>query len=337
MKEANRKLNSVRDKQNKIGREVIKNKGAVGPSTLEQLKGMNIKTPGSTNKRRPSAPRSKSAKKPEKTLVTPLQSPPKRKFNSTRSAPKIKNESEDSDEDAYSDDFNTPSKRRGTGYRGPAAPRSRKTATPRKPAVNGMTPPKRTPRAAAVAADVNRRKALNELDESERSEFSQTPGPVMTPEEIVMKAQEQRALGSADDSLADKETRYKLTICGLLGVDVGYADQLNLEELRTYARASNANFDKEDLWEVPNSNGARGQGPMLFTADQAPGEHGTHIAFAIDRFKDIAVARGDLDGNFQLNPDGHKFFSSGNLPEIDHALGVLDNEFGRFGAHDDDE
>jgi hypothetical protein len=31
-----------------------------------------------------------------------------------------------------------------------------------------------------VAADVNRRKALNELDDSRRSELLQTPAPVLT-------------------------------------------------------------------------------------------------------------------------------------------------------------
>jgi hypothetical protein len=45
--------------------------------------------------------------------------------------------------------------------------------TPRKSATG--TPSKRPHRAAAVAADANRRKALNELDEFERSELSQTP------------------------------------------------------------------------------------------------------------------------------------------------------------------
>jgi len=50
-----------------------------------------------------------------------------------------------------------------------------------------------------------------------------------------MKAQEQRILGSADDSTEDKEARYKLTICDALGVDVVYASQLSLQDLRTYA------------------------------------------------------------------------------------------------------
>lgn len=333
MKEANRKLNSVRDRQNKIGRQVIKT-GVVDVDDLKNLKDLRLKTPAS-NKRRPSAPRSKSAKKPEKTLVTPLKSPAKRKLGSGRSTTKVKYESEDSDEDAFSDDFNTPSKRRGTGNRGSAAARGRNTTTSRKSA-NGVAPSRRPPRAAAVAADVNRRKALNELDESERSELSQTPAPVLTQEEIAIKAEEQRTLGAADDSIEDKETRYKLMICDVLEVDVTHADQLDLQELRTYARAFNKNFHN-DVWEVPNSNGARGVGPVIFTADQGPGDEGTHIALAIDRFRELAVARGDLDGDLKFDAMGQKLFSSGGNIELDRALGVLENEFGRFGAGEEHE
>jgi hypothetical protein len=331
MKEANRKLNSVRDRQNKIGREVIKS-GTVNMDSLKDLKDLRLKTPAS-NKRRPSAPRSKSAKKPEKTLVTPLKSPAKRKLGSGRSTTKVKYESEDSDEDAFSDDFNTPSKRRGTGNRGSAVARGKTTTTPRKSA-NGVTPSKRPPRAAAVAADVNRRKALNELDESERSELSQTPAPILTKEEIAVKAQEQRAMGSVDDSLEDKETRYKLMICDILRVNVTYADQLNLQELRTYARAFNVAFGQE-VWEVPNSNGARAVGPNIF----APGQDAVsvHIAKALPRFQELALARGDLTDNLEVNADAQNQFASYGEVEIDRALGVLENEFGRFAAPEDHE
>lgn len=332
MKEANRKLNSVRDRQNKIGRAVIKD-GILDVDQLKNLEHLKLKTtPASNNKRRPSAPRSKSAKKPP--LVTPLKSPPKRKLASGRSSTtKVKYESEDSDEDAFSDDYNTPSKRRGTANRGSAVSRGRKTATPRKSA-NGVTPSKRPARAAAVAADVNRRKALNELEESERSELSQTPAPVLTQEEIALKAQEQKALGSADDSLEDKEARYKLAICAILGVDVIYADLLTLEELRTYARAFNIAFG-EDAWEVPNSNGARAVGPNIF----APGADADsqHIAKALPRFQELALARGDLYHDLEINPDGQQQFCSFGEVEIDKALGVLDNEFGRFASTDDHE
>jgi len=338
MKEANRKLNSVRDKQNKIGREVIKNGGTVDAKALEELKDLRLKTPGSNNKRRLAAPRPKSAKKPQNPLVTPLKSPAKRKVASGRSSTtKVKYESEDSDEDAFSDDFNTPSKRRGTGNRGSAVARSRNTTTPRKSAA-GTTPSKRPPRAAAVAADA-RRKALVELDESERSELSQTPAPALTKEEIAIKAQEQRALGSADDSIEDKEARYKLTICDVLGVEADYADHLSLQDLRTYARAFNHAFGVEE-WKVPNTEGTRAVGPNIFPPGvQDPDPEGIHIALAIPRFQELAIARGDLLADLTVNQaaDSQKLVTSLGNVEIDRALGVIQNEFGRFAVPEDHE
>lgn len=60
----------------------------------------------------------------------------------------------------------------------------------------------------------------------------------MTKEEIAIKAQEQRALGSADDSAEDQGARYKLTICDVLGVEADHADKFSLQDLRSYARPS---------------------------------------------------------------------------------------------------
>jgi hypothetical protein len=329
MKAANKKLNANRDIQNRIGRAVI-TKG-VGAVSVEELERLKLNTPASKGKGR-TAPRSKSAKgaqtpedtktlfsyasesKSKNALATPGRSTGKRQRpTSTRPGKdKVKVESDHDDDmsDVFSDDnyHDTPSKRRVVGARSSTKARGRSSnpASSRKSAAADSTPSKRRPvRAAAVAAAVTMHNAIHASELSDED----------------------------TERRHDLVNQYKKRLCEVLGVGTGFADQFDLRELRTYARAFNAEVANEE-WKLPGSPETRCIGPVIYGLkghpENAAGETESHISLAFSHYQALAIARGDLSQDLTLNPNGSRHFSSEGDPETDEALGVLENDFGIF-------
>ena len=337
MKLANKKLNANRDIQNRIGRKVIsQGVGAVSAAELERLK---LNTPASKGKDRATAPKSakgaKGAKiaqpsedtgtlysyasdpkfKSKKAQVTPGRSTGKRRRpTSTRSRKGIvKVESDDDDDDmpdVFSDDDydDTPSKRRAIGARPSTKARSRNNnaTSSRETAAAESSPSKRRPtRAAAIAAAVTMHNAIHGSELSDED------------------TERRDALGN----------QYRKRICEVLGVDTVFADQFDLTQLRTYARAFNAEL-ANTAWEIPGNPKPNCMGPMIYGLkdhpENATEETGDHIAVAFPIYRALAIARGDLHKDLTLNTNGSRHFTSEGDAETDEALGVLENEFDYF-------
>lgn len=315
MKSANKKLNKNRDIQNKVGRTVLAKGAAVSTAELEKLK---LRTPASKGKGRGRAttgsdnpedlmvndytPKSKSKSKSKAATVTPSRSTGKARYPpSGRSSTKRKIKKEDSDDDDESDYYSdggysaTPSKRRSAARSGRAnAPSSSMIGAG--DFVPGPRPPKR---AAAAKAIGNLNAIHNGLHDIEEPD----------PETV-------------------QDNLYKETLCGVLQIDPKFAKVSTLETLRTYARAYNMVL-ADDKWQIPGHPEAQALGPMVFGLANHP--EGIHFLEALDGFRDLAIARGDMLPDGSLSATGMGGFTSGGDEQMDLALGVLENEFGYFG------
>lgn len=338
MKSANKKLNANRDVQNRIGRAVItKGVEAVSAEDLARLK---LTTPASRSRGR-AAPKFRSIQTPEdvqtfnysstskaqpkKTLYTPSRSTGKRQRpTSTRSGRgKVKIESDESDDEdvsGFSDDNygDTPTKRRASGARSTKI-RGRSNTTNNSVlfgnavATNPAPSRKRSVRTAAINATATIQSAIKGLDES--------------PEELEEQEEQERR------DLAGLEDVYKKRICDVLEVDHALASHLLLNQLRTYARAYNA-VQGNTEWVLPGFPQAYCIGQMVYGLEGHPenadGVTEVHITLAFGWSKELALARGDLLPDLTLDPNGPRNFDSEGHPEIDEALGFLDNAFGFF-------
>lgn len=127
--------------------------------------------------------------------------------------------------------------------------------------------------------------------------------------------------GDAEKAL---ENQYKATICQVLEVDAAVGEIYSLPELRTYARAYNAEYSYEE-WSYHPDYLIHG-----FSIIKGGQHHCHHFAQAIPAFQALAVERGDLTPRHEFVPNapGIGGFPRQTSTAVRQALGIAENIFG---------
>jgi hypothetical protein len=122
------------------------------------------------------------------------------------------------------------------------------------------------------------------------------------------------------------EAHYRALICRVLGITEVYADALDLQVLRTYARAYNSEFGSL-MWNLGGNFTAFGC--VLFRDGTL---FASHFAQEFQNYVAIGVARGDIDntGHALVAGPSQNTFPTQTDPEIRQALGLVENEFGIY-------
>ncbi|KAH8809047.1 hypothetical protein F5884DRAFT_753552 [Xylogone sp. PMI_703] len=125
--------------------------------------------------------------------------------------------------------------------------------------------------------------------------------------------------------------QYKETICRILGVSKRHAQNLSLEELRTYARAYNEDLRFDD-WFHPSLPNLIGRTFLFFTKNY---HTNWHITALFPSLVQLALERGDIleSGKQNFERSSVCLFSTKGNQLYNEALGTIDNPFGLFGYH----
>lgn len=116
------------------------------------------------------------------------------------------------------------------------------------------------------------------------------------------------------------EDNYKAILAGLLEIDMDFARQYELRDLRIYARAY---YDSMNPWDHPDD--ARYFSPRgPFMALVTSSNRKRHLAHVTNRFMNLAVERNDD----MENQGNLRFISPVTTVPEKQALGMIENPFG---------
>ncbi|KAH8596131.1 hypothetical protein B0O99DRAFT_686176 [Bisporella sp. PMI_857] len=126
----------------------------------------------------------------------------------------------------------------------------------------------------------------------------------------------------------ESEEDYRRIICELLRVSVEDAEELDLQQLRTYARTYNQELSRLEFQVQYGNQHFSFEGPLLL--DEALGiTVAVHIAQIIDVFDRLAKIRQDLTENGQIIEDAIYTNTYSIRTDLDRrALGLVRNPFG---------
>jgi hypothetical protein len=332
LKDNNKKINSERDKQNEIGRKVLKQ--GIDADALATFPNLKIEAEDEEQGNAPakaspqtvtpahrrilsakgrSGTSSKKGASSRKREATPVASPVttgKRKQRSTGATKTYRevSDGEDGEDDSDVSQYHDEDVE--------LAPRSRrfKRSVTKTSKAKAATPTRASGRKSAVKPVTGEIPVRNHA----QTNFAAEPRNRRSTLSSVV---------NASDVEDDQKMIFKKTICKILQIDESFAESYSLEELRSYARAYNIQFATDD-WKVSMGSGEPNTCKMFRVFTSAGIIH--HFSHVLPKFMPLAIARGDLNHDYTANehsPHKNGFSTNGNVHE-DQALGVLPNPFG---------
>lgn len=295
-KNQNKKINTQRDKQNVVGREMIKMlQDTFGIEGVEdgaelQLDSPVISTPRKST--RTTRNRAATLKTPAPLVTSPVtMSTSKRKaFGSMSLRDDDEEEKADNDDDEYLD---TPTKSKRARI-------SLRTQRDLSLKIDNASV-KISPEVLTHFHNIN-----NSRDEHVVRKSSRRQSSLSLAKELKTSTSSSGDLSSFTNARIAGEMAYKNAICDLLNVPRQFANTMSLHKLRFYARVYNTEF-ADKIWvfseEDTKLTGSevRGIGHKIMINGNLV--QNSHFALMIDGFRDLAVARGDLNQDSSVNEE----------------------------------
>jgi hypothetical protein len=306
-------INTARDLQNSIGRAMLKLKNSEGSDNhdiqlVTEETGISSSTPRHTS----TCTSTSILKTPTTTSVSAaLTSTGKRKmFEELGLGGSDSGDNKDGDYESDTQDTPIKSKRAHTSARFSRTNPISSTGTSR-------FTTRLSPKSAAYM-DMFISEAEAKSEHQLSSSFANKPkGP--------SSAQPMGSISGVTTGRLHSRLEYKEMVCDILNVSRQFAQTLDLYDLRFYARAYNMAFiNKEWIFHDKNTNKYRGKQYCLFSGSG----YGVHFALVIQRFKALAIERGDLKDETTVSGETIKnSIDVGGNENAQKALGMINNNF----------
>lgn len=300
-KNQNKKINTQRDKQNVVGREMIKmlhenfgDEGVEDGAEL-QLDSPIVSTPRKSM--RTTRSRAPTLRTPAALMSSPVTISSKRKAFGSMSLRDDDDDDDDKDDEkaGHDDDeyLNTPTKSK-------RARTSLRTQRAFSLKIDNASV-KISPEVLTHFHNIN-----NSRDEHVVRKSSGRQSSLLSAKKLKTSTSPSGDLSSFTNARIAGEMAYKNAICQMLNVPSRFADTMSLYQLRFYARVYNTEF-ADEVWAFteedtkPTGSEVHGVGHKIMINGSLV--HNSHFALAIDSFRDLAIARGDLKQDSTINEE----------------------------------